>query len=113
MGGMSISDRPRSIDVSLLRRDVESMLEEIVDVRDQPRGRVRLLVTPLSAAMVLAPKLGVFGGRFPDVVLEVATTQEGRTELVVAGFDAALRSASPFNATWLRFVFPAISAWPS
>ena len=65
--------------------DVESVLEEIVGLRDQPRGRVRLLVTPLSAAMVLAPKLAVFGGRFPDVVLEVATTQEGRTELVVAG----------------------------
>jgi DNA-binding transcriptional LysR family regulator len=43
-----------------------------------------------------------FGRRFPDVVLEVTTTQEGRTELVVAGFDAALPSAGPFNATWLR-----------
>src|SRR5512142_135991 len=37
--------------------DVESVLDEIVGLRDQPRGRVRLLVTPLSAAMVLAPKL--------------------------------------------------------
>ncbi len=70
--------------------DVESVLEEIVGLRDQPRGRVRLLVTPLSAAMVLAPKLAVFGRRFPDIVLDVATTQEGRTELVVAGFDAGI-----------------------
>jgi DNA-binding transcriptional LysR family regulator len=70
--------------------DVESVLDEIVGLRDQPTGRVRLLVTPLSAAMVLAPKLGPFGRRFPDIVLEVATTQEGRTELVMAGFDAGV-----------------------
>ena len=70
--------------------DVESVLDEIVGLRDQPTGRVRLLVTPLSAAMVLAPKLGPFGRRFPDIVLEVATTQESRTELVMAGFDAGI-----------------------
>jgi DNA-binding transcriptional LysR family regulator len=60
------------------------------DVGDRRTGRVRLLVTPLSAAMVLAPKLGPFGRRFPDIVLEVATTQESRTELVMAGFDAGI-----------------------
>jgi len=38
---------------------------------------VRLLVTPISATMVLAPRLLDFGRLFPDVVLEVATTQEG------------------------------------
>jgi DNA-binding transcriptional LysR family regulator len=70
--------------------DVESVLDEIVGLRDQPTGRVRLLVTPLSAAMVLAPKLVPFGRRFPDIVLEVATTQESRTELVMAGFDAGV-----------------------
>ena len=70
--------------------EVESVLEQIVELREQPTGRVRLLVTPMSATMVLAPKLLEFGRRFPDVVLEVATTQEGRTELVAAGFDAGI-----------------------
>lgn len=70
--------------------EVEAVLDEIVGLRDQPRGRVRLLVTPLSSTMVLAPKLAAFGRRFPDIVLEVTTTQEGRTELVVAGFDAGI-----------------------
>jgi len=51
---------------------------------------VRLLVTPLSATMVLAPKLVPLARRFPDIVLEVTTTQEGRTELVAAGFDAGI-----------------------
>ena len=70
--------------------EVESVLEQIVERREQPTGRVRLLVTPMSATMVLAPRLLEFGRRFPDVVLEVATTQEGRTELVAAGFDAGI-----------------------
>jgi DNA-binding transcriptional LysR family regulator len=70
--------------------EVESVLDQIVELRERPTGRVRLLVTPLSASMVLAPKLVEFRRRFPDVLLEVATTQEGRTELVAAGFDAGI-----------------------
>jgi DNA-binding transcriptional LysR family regulator len=70
--------------------EVESVLDDIVGLRDQPTGRVRLLVTPLSATMVLAPKMAAFGRRFPDIVLEVTATQEGRTELVAAGFDAGI-----------------------
>jgi DNA-binding transcriptional LysR family regulator len=70
--------------------EVQSVLDQIVELRERPTGRVRLLVTPLSSSMVLAPKLVEFRRRFPDVVLEVATTQEGRTELVAAGFDAGI-----------------------
>ena len=40
--------------------------------------------------MVLAPKLVPFARQFPDIVLDVTTTQEGRTELVAAGFDAGI-----------------------
>src|SRR5947207_2162341 len=70
--------------------EVESVLDRIVGLRERPTGRVRLLVTPLSATMVLAPKLVPFARRFPDIVLDVTTTQEGRTELVAAGFDAGI-----------------------
>jgi len=70
--------------------DVESVLDQIVGLRERPAGRVRLLVTPLAATMVLAPKLVPFNRRFPDIVLEITTTQEGRTELVAAGFDAGI-----------------------
>jgi DNA-binding transcriptional LysR family regulator len=70
--------------------EVESVLDQIVGLRDRPTGRVRLLVTPLSSAMVLAPKLVAFTRRFPDIVLDVTTTQEGRTELVASGFDAGI-----------------------
>jgi DNA-binding transcriptional LysR family regulator len=70
--------------------EVESVLDQIVGLRAEPAGRLRLLVTPLSATMVLAPKLAAFGRRFPDIVLEVTTTQEARTELVAEGFAAGI-----------------------
>jgi DNA-binding transcriptional LysR family regulator len=70
--------------------EVESVLDQIVGLRERPTGRVRLLVTPLSATMVLAPRLVAFARRFPDIVLDVTTTQEGRTELVASGFDAGI-----------------------
>jgi len=70
--------------------EVESVLDQIVGLNDRPVGRLRLLVTPLSATMVLAPKLVQFATRYPDIVLDVTTTQEGRTELVAAGFDAGI-----------------------
>jgi DNA-binding transcriptional LysR family regulator len=70
--------------------EVESVLDQIVGLRGRPAGRVRLLVTPMSATMVLAPKLARFARQFPDIILDVTTTQEGRTELVAAGFDAGI-----------------------
>ena len=70
--------------------EVESVLDQIVGLNDRPAGRIRLLVTPLSATMVVAPKLVQFASRYPDIVLDVSTTQEGRTELVAAGFDAGI-----------------------
>jgi DNA-binding transcriptional LysR family regulator len=51
---------------------------------------VRLVVSPLAATMVLAPRLGQFARDFPDVVLDVTTTNEGRFDLVAGGFDAGI-----------------------
>src|SRR6188474_1550434 len=65
--------------------EVEAVLDQIVGLRERPTGRVRLLVTPLSSAMVLAPKLVAFARRFPDIVLDVTTTQEGRTDVRRSG----------------------------
>jgi DNA-binding transcriptional LysR family regulator len=70
--------------------DVESVLDDIIEIRERPVGRVRVLVTPLSAMMVLAPKLNEFARRFPEITLEVTTTQQGRSELVAEGFDAGI-----------------------
>jgi DNA-binding transcriptional LysR family regulator len=59
-------------------------------LRDKPAGRVRLVASRLSARMVLAPKLGQFARDYPDVLLDLTTTEEGRFDLVGAGFDAGI-----------------------
>src|SRR5439155_25246352 len=69
--------------------DIRGALEKLSGLRDKPAGRVRLLVSPLAATAVLAPKLGQFARSFPDVVLDV-TTDDSRIDLVAAGFDAGI-----------------------
>ena len=70
--------------------DVASVLDQIAEQRERPAGRVRLVVSPLAAAMVLAPKLGAFADAYPDVVLDVTTTNEMRLDLVAGHFDAGI-----------------------
>jgi len=69
--------------------DIRGALDHLSALRDSPAGRVRLLVSPLAATAVLAPKLGQFARDYPDVVLDV-TTDESRVDLVAAGFDAGI-----------------------
>ena len=70
--------------------DVRSALAQVAGLRDRPAGRVRLVASRLAARMVLAPKLGRFARDYPDVTLDVTTTEEGRVNLVDAGFDAGI-----------------------
>jgi DNA-binding transcriptional LysR family regulator len=70
--------------------DVRGALDQIAGLRDKPAGRVRLVASRLSARMVLAPKLGQFARDYPDVLLDLTTTEEGRFDLVGAGFDAGI-----------------------
>jgi len=70
--------------------DVRSALEQVSGFRDRPAGRLRLVASRLAARMVLAPKIGRFARDYPDVVLDVTTTEEGRFDLVGAGFDAGI-----------------------
>src|SRR5437588_4291015 len=69
--------------------DHQGALDEISGLRDRPAGRVRLVVSPIAATTVLAPKLGQFARDYPDVVLDV-TTDESRVDLVAGGYDAGI-----------------------
>ncbi len=69
--------------------DVQGALDHISGLRDKPAGRVRLVVTPLAATMIVAPRLGQFARQYPDVVLDV-TTENSRVNLVAAHFDAGI-----------------------
>src|SRR5262245_44799015 len=70
--------------------DIRGALDQVSGLREQPAGLVRLAVSPLAATMVLAPKLGQFAREYPDVVLDVTTTNEGRFDLVAGRFDAGI-----------------------
>jgi DNA-binding transcriptional LysR family regulator len=70
--------------------DIRGALEQVSGLRGQAAGRLRLVVSPLAATMVLAPKLGRFAREYPDVVLDVTTTTEGRFDLVAGRFDAGI-----------------------
>ncbi len=70
--------------------DIRDALGQLAGLRDRPAGRVRLVVSPLAAMMVLAPKLGPFARAYPDVVLDVTTTNEMRLDLVAGHFDAGI-----------------------
>lgn len=69
--------------------DVESVLDQIVGLRERPAGRVRLVAPRLAAKMVLAPKLEAFTREYPDVVLDI-TTDDSPLDLVAGRFDAGI-----------------------
>src|SRR5438045_1215579 len=69
--------------------DIRGAVDLITGLRDRPAGRVRLVVSPIAATTVLAPKLGQFARDYPDVVLDV-TTDESRVDLVAGRFDAGI-----------------------
>jgi DNA-binding transcriptional LysR family regulator len=70
--------------------DVQGALDQVAGLRDKPAGRVRLVASRLAARMVLAPNLGQFARDYPDVLLDITTTEESRVDLVSAGFDAGI-----------------------
>jgi DNA-binding transcriptional LysR family regulator len=70
--------------------DVRGALDQMAGLRDQPAGRVRLVASRLAGRMVLAPRLDRFTRDYPDVVLDVTTTEESWVDLVAAGFDAGI-----------------------
>src|SRR3954447_5891619 len=70
--------------------DIHDALGQVVGLRNQPAGRVRLLVPRLAVKTVLAPKVGDFVRNYPDVVLDV-TTDDSRMNIVAGGFDAGIQ----------------------
>jgi len=59
--------------------DIRGAVDLIQGFRDRPAGRVRLVVSPIAARTVLAPKLGQFAREYPDVVLDVTTDEAEST----------------------------------
>jgi DNA-binding transcriptional LysR family regulator len=68
---------------------IDRAIDDIGGERDRPTGRVRLLVTHLAAASVVAPVWGRFLNAFPEVELEL-WLEDATTDIVERGCDAGV-----------------------
>ncbi len=69
---------------------IQQSLMKVRKLSDRPAGRLRLVTTRSAACMVLIPKLEKFMRRYPDIVLEV-TTSNDPIDLVAAEYDAGIQ----------------------
>lgn len=89
---VSLSDAGRDL-LARLRpalSEVRDAIDRVAGLRNKPAGRLRLLVPRLAADKVVAPKLGEFAEKYPEIVLDV-TTNDSRMDIVAAGFDAGIQ----------------------
>ena len=69
---------------------IELSLAELRSQREQPAGRIRLVLSETAAEMVLMPNLARFAARYPEIVLDL-TTSNDPVDLVSGGFDAGIQ----------------------
>lgn len=70
--------------------EIDSAVASMDRLRTTPAGLVRIVVSPFAARAVVAPKMAQLARTYPDIVLDVTTTDEQRVDLVTAGFDAGI-----------------------
>jgi DNA-binding transcriptional LysR family regulator len=63
---------------------------ETMQLRERPAGRVRLIIPRSAAEMVLMPKLAAFTRKYPEIVLEVISSNDP-VDLVAGEYDAGVQ----------------------
>ncbi len=63
---------------------------ETMQLRERPTGRIRLIIPRSAAEMVLLPKLAAFTRKYPDIILEV-TSSNDPVDLVAGEYDAGVQ----------------------
>ena len=71
-------------------RDVRDAVSDVQGLRDIPAGRLRINAPPPAVEHVLAPMVGPFLERYPQIRLEVTDTST-LVDIVAEGFDAGVR----------------------
>ena len=69
---------------------IERSLAEARKRRESPTGRIRLIIPRTAAHMVLLPKLARFARTYPEIVLEV-TSSNDPVDLVAREYDAGVQ----------------------
>jgi DNA-binding transcriptional LysR family regulator len=65
-------------------------VSETMQLRERPAGRIRLIIPRSAAEMVLIPKLSAFSRKYPEIVLEV-TSSNDPVDLVAGEYDAGVQ----------------------
>src|SRR5246500_5468328 len=68
---------------------IERSLAEARKLRERPAGRIRLVLSRTASYLVLLPKLARFAREYPEVVLEV-TSSNDPVDLVAQEYDAGI-----------------------
>jgi DNA-binding transcriptional LysR family regulator len=71
--------------------EVEKELSSLQDLRDQPRGAIRISSTDYATDTILWPRLMPFLRQYPDISVELITDY-GLTDIVAERFDAGVRA---------------------
>jgi DNA-binding transcriptional LysR family regulator len=69
---------------------IGSAVAETMQQRNRPAGRIRLILPRTVIEMVLLPKLSSFARSYPEIVLEV-TSSNDPVDIIAAGYDAGVQ----------------------
>lgn len=69
---------------------IERAVAEVRKQRENPAGRIRLIIPRTATQMVLLPKLAQFARTFPEIALEV-TSSNDPVDLVAGEYDAGVQ----------------------
>jgi DNA-binding transcriptional LysR family regulator len=77
-------------DLAPALEQIERSLNETKKRRARPAGRIRLIAPRTAASMVFMPRLARLAAEYPEIVLEV-TTSNDPVDIVAAGYDAGVQ----------------------
>jgi DNA-binding transcriptional LysR family regulator len=69
---------------------IQQSLANVRKLSDRPSGRLRLITTRSAALTVLLPKLEQLNRKYPEIVLDV-TTSNDPIDIVAGGYDAGIQ----------------------
>ena len=69
---------------------VQQSLQKVRQLSDRPSGRLRLVTSRSAAVSVLLPQLQQFCQRYPEIMLDVTTTNDP-VDIVAGEFDAGIQ----------------------
>jgi len=70
--------------------EIEAAVVASTDLREHPRGHLRLAVSSIAEGFISGPLLASFAEAHPEVTLDVVITDE-EFDIVAAGYDAGVR----------------------